>query len=151
MRQLPEHGKCFVCGSDNPKSIGARWFTDDEGNIFTEIELTEHQQGPPGLAHGGAIAALLDEVMGAAVWQSGFKVAAKRLNIDYIQPVPLGAKIKVLGFVTEKDGKKVFTYGEILLPDKEKAASATGLYVEAKHLFAAANDEFLGPDQVNNI
>ncbi len=138
MKALPEHGKCYVCGGENPHSMGVRWFLDEDGGISTEIVLTDSQQGPPGLAHGGASAALLDEAMGLSVWYAGHRVAAVNLNVSYHHPVPLGQNITVRGRVCGKEGKAVHTQGEIRLPDGEVAVTASGVYVEAPQLFARA-------------
>jgi uncharacterized protein (TIGR00369 family) len=138
MKVLPEHGKCYVCGGENPHSMGVRWFLRDDGGISTEIALTDSQQGPPGLAHGGASAALLDEAMGLSVWYAGHRVAAVNLNVNYHHPLPLGETITVSGRVCGKEGKAVHTAGEISLPGGEVAVSATGVYVEAPQLFTQA-------------
>ena len=135
MKQLPEHGPCFVCGSENPKGLGVHWFVDDDGSIFTEVTLTEAQQGPPKHAHGGALSALLDEIMGTACWHSGHMVLAANLSVDFRRPVPLGVPVEVRARVTDKQGRKVFTSGEIRLPDGELATSARGIFIESSHLF----------------
>jgi hypothetical protein len=67
------------------------WARDD-GAVVTAVTLTEVQRGPPGHTHGGASAALLDEVMGAAVWRAGYQVAAGNLEVEYRRPVPLGSR-----------------------------------------------------------
>lgn len=131
---LPEHGKCFVCGSQNPHSIGIQWYFED-GAISGRLAMSEAQQGPPGHAHGGASAALLDEAMGAAVWAAGHRVMAVNLNVDYKAPVPLGVEVAVSGRVTGQEGRKVFAAGEVRLPDGTVAVSATGIYVEAAAMF----------------
>ncbi len=135
MKKLPEHGSCFVCGSENPKGLGVRWYAREDNSIFTEIELTEAEQGPPGHAHGGVLAALLDEVMGTAVWYAGFMVLAANLNVDFRRPVPLGVPLVVTGTVSDRDGRKLFARGEISLPDGTKAAVGKGLFIEASDLF----------------
>ena len=71
MQPLPKHGSCFVCGSDDSPGMGVVWYALDDKSIFAEVTLNDAQQGPPGFAHGGASAALLDEAMGAAVWLAG--------------------------------------------------------------------------------
>ena len=141
MRQLPEHGPCFVCGTENPCSIGIQWYVREDGSIYGEILLTKQQQGPPGLSHGGATAALLDEAMGAAVWNAGYQVAATDLLVHYRRPVPLGTKIKVIAWVVGDDGKVKNTSGEIHLSNGEVAVTAQGVYKEAKHLFTKLNVE----------
>ncbi len=134
-KPLPEHGACFVCGHTNPKSIGVTWFALPDGRITTTVTFTEAQQGPPGFAHGGASAAVLDEAMGATVWTAGYTVVAVNLNVDYHLPVPLGVPVSVEARITERDGKALHTEAEIRLPDGNVAVSARGIYVEAPHLF----------------
>lgn len=133
--QVPEHGSCLVCGAQNPKGFGLRWFWED-GRITSRFTFTEAQQGPPGYAHGGALAAVLDEAMGAAVWASGHRVVAGEIRIQYLKPVPLGQEMHVTAWVRGKEGKKVFAQGEITFPDGTVATRAEGIFVEAPHLFS---------------
>ena len=134
MRQLPEHGPCFVCGSANPNSIGLEWFQKDDGEIFAEFIFGTSHQGPPEHVHGGASAAVLDEAMGAAVWSAGLMVVAVNLEINYKQPVPIGQKIVILARVHEIHARKVLTSGEMRLPDGSVAVTGRGIYVPAPHL-----------------
>lgn len=134
-RKLPEHGWCFVCGTENPHSIGITMWVDDDGVMTSEFTLTEAQQGPPGLSHGGASAAILDETMGLVVWAAGMKVAAVNIEINYLKPLPLHQPLKLEARITEKDDRKVFSTGEIHLPDGTVAVSGRGIYVVAPHLF----------------
>ncbi|MCL4871118.1 MAG: PaaI family thioesterase [Anaerolineae bacterium] len=142
MKQLPEHGPCFVCGTANPHSMGARWYVLDDGTIFTEVTLDTHQQGPPGHLHGGAAAALLDEAMGSAVWTAGYMVLAANLNVDYRRPVPLGVPVKITAKLVDKSGRKLYTRAELTLPDGQVAVKANGLFVEAPHLFTSGENQF---------
>ena len=134
---LPEHGSCLVCGKENPKGFGITWFVSEDGTISGNIRLTEHQQGPPNFAHGGASAALLDEAMGAAVWHAGNSVVVVNLNLDYLKPVPLHEEVQVTGRIAEvgEDGKVIKASGEIRLPDGEVAVKASGVYVNAPQFF----------------
>jgi uncharacterized protein (TIGR00369 family) len=134
-RKLPEHGWCFVCGTENPHSIGIEMWVDDDGVMTSEFTLTDAQQGPPGFSHGGASAAILDETMGLVVWAAGMKVAAVNLEINYHKPLPLHQPLKLEARITEKDNRKVFSSGEIRLPDGTIAVSGRGIYVVAPHLF----------------
>ncbi|MBP7999866.1 MAG: PaaI family thioesterase [Chloroflexi bacterium] len=144
MKQLPEHGPCFVCGTANPQSMGVRWFIQDDGTIYGEVTLDIHQQGPPGHGHGGASAALLDEAMGTAVWAAGHMVLAANLNVDFRRPVPLGVLLKITAMVVDKSGRKLYTRAELALPDGHIAVKATGLFVEAPQLFTAVANQFIG-------
>ncbi len=141
MRQLPGHGACFVCGADNPRSIGLTWF-EENGEIFAEYAFDQGQQGPPAHLHGGASAAVLDEAMGAAVWTAGLRVVAVNLEINYKQPVPLGQKVTIRARVQERQERKVLTTSEILLPDGAVAVTGRGVYVPAPHLVGAEKVKF---------
>ncbi|MBL8050091.1 MAG: PaaI family thioesterase [Anaerolineales bacterium] len=133
-RQLPYHGWCFVCGKDNPHSIGLTWFIED-GILTSEIILNEAQQGPPGYAHGGASAAILDEAMGLVVWAAGHKVAAVNLDINYHKPLPLHQKILIEARIAQIDERKIFSVGEIRTADSTVTVSGSGIYVIAPQLF----------------
>ncbi len=139
MKTIPEHGPCFVCGSANPHSMGITWYLNDDGAISTEYTFTLAQQGPPGHAHGGASAAVLDEAMGAAVWRAGHSVAAVNLEVNYKKPLPLGQTITIVARVSEVHARKIFATGEIRLPDGNIAVSGRGIYVPAPHLFGDAS------------
>lgn len=141
MRQLPGHGACFVCGPENPRSIGLTWF-EAEGEIFAEFTFDEGQQGPPAHLHGGASAAVLDEAMGAAVWTAGLRVVAVNLEINYKQPVPLGQRVTIRARVQERQERKVLTTSELRLADGSVAVTGRGIYVPAPHLVGAEKVKF---------
>ena len=137
--RLPEHGSCFICGSQNPKGMGLVWYArPDEAHelvVFTDFSFGLSEQGPPGHTHGGASAAVIDEVMGAVVWRSGLKVVLANLNLDYRRPVPLRVPLRAEGWVKRVEGRKAWAFGRIVLPGGETAVSGTGLYIHAPHLF----------------
>jgi acyl-coenzyme A thioesterase PaaI-like protein len=144
VEEFPGHGLCFVCGSENPHGIGIRWYAKEDNSIFAEIALNKYQQGAPGIAHGGATAAILDEGMGFAAWQAGHRVLAKKIEIIYHRPVPLGVNIQINGEVAEEDGRKIYTHGEIRLPDGEIAVEGRGLYVEAGQVLSDLFEKHTG-------
>lgn len=137
MIRIEDHGICYVCGASNPNGIGLSWYSDNENTIYSDFILNLSQQGPPGFAHGGASAAILDEAMGVAVWRSGFYVAVVNLDINYKYPLPLGQMLKLVARFTRKEDRKIYAVGEICLSNGTMAVSATGIYVEAPHLFEA--------------
>lgn len=142
MQPLPEYGSCFVCGRQNSHNMGVIWYARKDSSVFAEVTLTNVQQGPPGMANGGASAALLDEAMGASVWRAGFRAAAVNLNTTFIKPVPLEVRVQVIGEFIEKKDKHIFTQGEIRLPDGTVAVKSKGVYVEAPHLFNELTSHF---------
>jgi uncharacterized protein (TIGR00369 family) len=139
MKKLPEHGPCFVCGTENPHSIGVTWYQCEDGSIEAEMVFTEAHQGPPGHAHGGASAAVLDEAMGAAVWRAGYSAASVNLEINYSKPIPLGQKVSIIARITDIHPRKILTTSEIRLENGVVAVIGRGIYVEAPHLFKDAS------------
>lgn len=152
MKKFPEHGPCFVCGTENPHSVGVTWYENEAGEIHADMIFTLAHQGPPGHVHGGASAAVLDEAMGAAVWHAGYSVMAVNLEINYKKPVPLGESIVIESRIAEVKLRKILTTSEMRLPDGSVAVTGRGIYVEAPHMFkgsafAAGNEaELSGSD-----
>ncbi len=134
-RQLPYHGWCFVCGTDHPHRIGITIFVDDDGIVNSEFRLNESHQGPPGHSHGGASAAILDEVMGLVVWAAGHKVLAANININYRKPLPLFQPLTASARITEVGERKILSVGEIRLADSTVAVEGSGVYVVAAKFF----------------
>jgi acyl-coenzyme A thioesterase PaaI-like protein len=124
--RVSAHGRCLVC-----TEFGAAFFWDGE-KCEAEFTPSEAQQGPPAHAHGGSLAALLDECMSKAAWLSGHRVLLAHLEIDCRRPVPLGAACRADARVSRIDGRKVWAEGRLFLPDGTLAAESRALYIEPK-------------------
>jgi len=156
---LPEHGSCFVCGTENEKGMGVVWCVqmasasqDHEKplspgtvHIYANFEFDEAQQGPPGHAHGGASAAVIDEAMGAVVWQSGLRALLANLNLDYRLPVPLHTPLRAEAWLERVEGRKAYARGQILVGGRV-AVEGTGLFVHIPAFFDDY-DQFPGPSE----
>ncbi|MBV8200255.1 MAG: PaaI family thioesterase [Acidobacteria bacterium] len=87
-------------------------------------------QGPPGHTHGGAIAAVLDEAMGAAAWVAGHIAVAARLDTSFLRMLPLGTDATLEAWVEREAGRKIWTAGRLLDGAGEPFATASGLFIE---------------------
>lgn len=130
-------GSRFIFGA-KPGGFAAAFFVEEDGTIAGKVTLDDAKQGPPGHAHGGALATLIDEAMGAAAWNRGHRVLAANLNFNYRRPVPLHVEVQVRGKIERIDGRKIHTSGVIVLPGEIVAVEGTGLFIEAPQLFGAA-------------
>ena len=135
--------RASVSASSFMTRLGAQFYAESDGSVTAKVVMDSKHEGPPGYAHGGALAALLDEAMGAAVWFSGVRVAAVHLNIDYKRAVALGMVARVSGRVERRDGRKVYASGAILLPDETVACTAHGIFVEAPQIFPEGGPGFI--------
>ena len=84
--------------------------------------------GPPGHVHGGCQAAVLDEVMGSAGWHHGYGVVAAKIDVAFMEMVPVLQQYSLRGRITAIDKRKIFVEAELF--DKEKIyAKSTGLFI----------------------
>src|SRR5262245_51363894 len=83
--------KSFVSGEPRGRRLRVSYFRRiRDGNLVGKAWFGPGAEGPPGLAHGGSVAAVLDEAMGAACWQAGHPSLAARLSIEFRAMVRLG-------------------------------------------------------------
>src|SRR5207247_3558243 len=58
--------------------------------IVSEHAIPETYHGPPGIAHGGIVATLFDEIScAAAAWVFEWFVVTGELTVRYLRPVPV--------------------------------------------------------------
>lgn len=80
---------CFGCGPGHPSGLHVRCFKTDDG-VVSPIVVALQYAGPPGIAHGGIVAAYLDEVLAGAVVRATGRVAVTgELSVRYVKPVPV--------------------------------------------------------------
>jgi acyl-coenzyme A thioesterase PaaI-like protein len=131
-----------VGGSKFVRGTGAAFFVEANGSVTGVVTLRDEYGGPPGYIHGGVLAALIDEAMGAAAWHAGHRSFAAHLDFDYRQPVPPGVEVRVSARVDRIEGRKAFTSGVLTLPDGTVAVEGKGLFVEVKNLPADTEFQF---------
>jgi hypothetical protein len=67
-----------------------RFNYDERGGRFTaRIRLKRQFAGPPGHAHGGIIATILDEAMSKLNKPNGITAVTSEMTVNYLRPVPL--------------------------------------------------------------
>jgi acyl-coenzyme A thioesterase PaaI-like protein len=123
----PHHDACYVCGPGNPASTGLR-LRPYGGGILGEVVLDDRHQGVPGLAHGGAIAALMDEVSGSVLIEAGLRFVTAQLDITYLAPVAIGHPLVLLAWLARSEGRKHTVKAE-LRDAGRLLACATGLFL----------------------
>ena len=74
-------------------------------------------EGPPTCVHGGVIAMVFDEMLGAANIMAGSPAMTGTLTIKYRKPTPLRTPLRLEARFLEREGRKVRTYGAIFHGD----------------------------------
>jgi uncharacterized protein (TIGR00369 family) len=128
--QLPPDEGCFVCGTANDGRIDTAYYWHQESGVLrAEIVLGIKAKGPPGHVHGGALAAVLDELMGTAAWLSGHTVLAGNINVNFRHMAPLERHYDATAQIDRVDGRKVFARGEMRNEEGTVVADSTGLFI----------------------
>lgn len=102
----PSSRHCFVCGVKNPFGLHLRFYETGPDEVSAECTLPDEYQGYPGVAHGGIVAAMLDETAGRAHMGNPprFMFTAK-LVVRYRQNVPVGQPLRLAGRVMESKSR----------------------------------------------
>lgn len=58
------------CGPENAQGLQLAVFRDGD-MVYGDVTFDERHIGAPGLAHGGAVAAARDDVLGFTLWLAG--------------------------------------------------------------------------------
>ena len=87
---------------ENELGLKATFYELDGDVVATVFKFKSVHQSYPDRTHGGMISALLDELMGRALWltEPGMFGVTTTLNITYRKPVPLDVEIKARGYIT---------------------------------------------------
>jgi len=124
-----EHaGRTFVRGEPHGERIRVRYFrrqTDDA--LVGKVVFGPACEGPPGHAHGGSTAALLDDAMGVCAWMAKHEVVAGQIKIQFRAPMPLEHLVMVEASIGKIEGKRVVV--------KSRLYDAGRTYVEGEGVF----------------
>lgn len=123
-------GRSFVSGEPSGDRLRVAYFRrESDGALVGKVWFGRGAEGPPGHAHGGSMAAVLDEAMGAAAWMAGHMVLAVKLTTDFKQMLPLGTDASLEAWVERVDGRKVLTRGVLSGADGKPFATAEGIFL----------------------
>lgn len=133
LKPQPTSRMCFVCGRDNPHGLHLLFYSDEaESQVTSAVVIPDAYQGYPGIAHGGVLAAILDEVTGRAINlgqdETVFWVTAK-LELRYRLPTPTETPLTAVGWVVERRSRAAEVAGELRLVDGTVTAEAKAVVV----------------------
>lgn len=103
----------------------------DRDRVRGTVTFGSAYEGPPGCVHGGFVAAVFDELLGATQSMSGTQGMTAHLGIDYRRPTPLHLPLELEGWLDRRDGRKIWARGRL------RAAGEATVLAEAEALFIA--------------
>jgi acyl-coenzyme A thioesterase PaaI-like protein len=104
----------------------------DAPDLFAKAWFGSKTLGPPGHVHGGAMAATLDEAMGAAAWMNGHKCVAATIKISFLAMLPLETETIVEARIDRVEGRKIHVSASLTDLSGKRVAEGTGLFVVLK-------------------
>jgi acyl-coenzyme A thioesterase PaaI-like protein len=103
----------FVSGDPDGERFRVRYFRNPAQQLRARIWFGPETEGPPGNAHGGAIAAVLDEVLGLAAWATGQAIVVGNLNVSFRGLLPIEQVVTVETDIISIAGRKIMVHGRI--------------------------------------
>jgi uncharacterized protein (TIGR00369 family) len=121
---------CFGCGKNNPEGMRLKFTYDEARKSFVcRFRLDKRYTGPPGHAHGGIIATILDEAMGKVNKLRHVIALTSQITVNYLKPVPLNKPLRVESREVSIRGRRHINMAEILNAKGEVLARSRGLFV----------------------
>ena len=133
--------RCFGCGPANSCGLRLEFYLAPDGSVVSMPVVSAAFEGHPGYLHGGIIATLLDEAMSKAVRTTGRSSMTRKMETEYLRPVPSGAPLRIEGRIVRTEGRKVWAESSILNADKRLLAHAKGFFVEVRPKAAGQPDD----------
>jgi acyl-coenzyme A thioesterase PaaI-like protein len=116
-----------VIGLRNPIAPPLTMQHDGDGRWWSEFSLNAAYEGPPGLAHGGVCALVLDHVLGEAASEGLTKpLFTGTITVRYVRGTPLG-RLRAEAAIERTEGIKTFVSGHL--------SDAEGITAEAEGIF----------------
>lgn len=121
-----------VIGGINPLAPPVRvWREEGDGGVPQlrgHARFTYPYEGPPTCVHGGVIAEVFDEMLGACLVAAGRPGMTGTLTVRYRRPTPLQADIDLVARPTTVDGRKLGAWAG-MYHGGELTAEAEGTFI----------------------
>ena len=128
------HGKPgrFVVGDDTQTRFAIRYYrdADDADRLHGKIWFGPGTEGPPLHAHGGAMAAVLDELVGVLCWASGRAVLAAQLDTTFHAMLPVGSVVRGSAWIEGTGRRSIRVRAALDGADGTRYASAAAVFVQ---------------------
>lgn len=123
---------CIICGMENDLGVKAPFYILDDQSVASVFSFLPEHQSYPERTHGGMISALLDELMGRALWieEPATYGVTTTMNITFRRPVPYGEKIKARGYITFNAPRWFSAKGEIYDMEGNVLAEGSARYMK---------------------
>ena len=98
-------------------------------DLYAKAWFGKKTMGPPGHVHGGAMAAALDEAMGAVCWMNGHRVVAATITVTFKTMLKIQTETTLTASIARVDGRKVYTRAQLTNAAGDVITDADGLFI----------------------
>ena len=129
----PDGVRSFVTDEGRAERFRTRYYwRADEQLFLARVWFGPGTEGPPGCVHGGAMAAVLDDAMGATAWLTGHRVVGTSLATCFVRMIPLGTVCTVHTGVKSIAGEELTMNGRLTGPDGQVHCEGEAQFIFAK-------------------
>jgi acyl-coenzyme A thioesterase PaaI-like protein len=119
LREVMRQGErlCVACQPQGFCNYGVNrlGFADAERRMHVHVRCPPAQEGGKGIAHGGWICALMDELLGQLAAEYFGRIVTANLSVDFKTPVPIEEPLEGVSWLVSHEGRKVRISGELKL------------------------------------
>ncbi len=122
---------CFGCGQQNPIGLKLPFYEEgDSRRVWAPWTPLREHQGFEGIAHGGLITTVLDEVMGWVIYLRRIWAVTGTINVRFRKPVEIGVPTRAVAWVVKETGRKIDVAAELRREsDLLLLAEATAIFI----------------------
>lgn len=129
--KLPNSKNCFACGLENPVGLKLEFFADGKGGVFGDYSIPRHFEGYPGVAHGGIVTTILDEILSRAflIEDHNRLMYTAKITARFRRHVPVDRPLHLTGQALKDRGRTGEAAAQIRNSDGDVLAEAEALLV----------------------
>jgi acyl-coenzyme A thioesterase PaaI-like protein len=125
---FPNDGGCFGCSPTHPSGLNLRFRRRGE-RVLSRYTIADRFHGAPGVAHGGIVATILDEISCAAVHLVTDRwVTTGELTVRYERPCPVEQPLDVAAAIVDRTHPRYWVVEAELHRAGERVARSTGKF-----------------------
>ena len=126
---LPAHyPTCLGCGPDAEQGFHLQARLEGDEVVADHVFEPRHS-GAPGIAHGGAVATVVDDLLGFLLYVAGVPGVTRQLEVEYLRPVLVGARYTVRARLDQHEGRKLWVTCSGTDADGVEAFRGHGLFL----------------------
>lgn len=124
---LEEYNKVNAFG----RLLGLELSVIKPGEVEYRMEIGEEHLSNPMAAHGGAVSAMMDAILGVSALSLAVEkaklVSTVEFKLNYYSPIQLGDKLLGKGKVTFEGNRLIFSEGTIYIENEDMKVASKGL------------------------